>query len=139
MFAHAAERKIEWWLMMVGETAAFNIVAVIDRARQKDFLGGILPLGGPKHGGPSQVPSESRLYGALVDFWDNLSCLIVTICFECGAFFAVVGVGGLILGPYPFMGSGGQFQVLSPVWKYKSTNTNTILSPAGKYKTQIQT
>ena len=52
MFAHAAERKIEWWLMMVGETAAFNIVAVIDRARQKDFLGGILPLGGPKHGGP---------------------------------------------------------------------------------------
>ena len=33
-----------------------------------------------------------------------------------------VGVGGLILGPYPFMGSGGQFQVLSLDGKYKSTH-----------------
>ena len=51
MFAHAAERKIEWWLMMVGETAAFNIVAVIDRAHQKDF-GGNFALWGPYAGGP---------------------------------------------------------------------------------------
>ena len=39
-----------------------------------------------------------------------------------GGLFVVEGVGGLILGPYPFMGSGGQFQVLSLDGKYKSTH-----------------
>ena len=78
--------------MMVGETAAFNIVAVIDRARQKDFLGGILPLGGPmhggpkhggpKHGGPSKVPWESPLA-----LWGTCGFLRQSILFVCDNMF----------------------------------------------------
>ena len=68
--------------MMVGETAAFNIVAVIDRARQKDFLGGILPLGGPVHGGPSEVPSEGPLA-----LWGTCGFLRQLALFVCDNIF----------------------------------------------------
>ena len=104
-----------------GETAAFNIVLLIDSGKQRFFLW-ILLSGGPW---------GEHIWGPIRGYvWGSIGLLVALFyVFGLLCFFVVVvlvvvcvGVGGLILGPYPFMGSGGQFQVLSLDGKYKSTH-----------------
>ena len=61
---------------------------------------------------PSSLPPLSMFMTEVTSMIASTNGLFFV---HVGGLFVVVGVGGLILGPYPFMGSGGQFQVLSPV------------------------